>query len=229
MTETQKPNYDLLWLRKFLGLTQQEAANAIKVNRVTYARWESGKAPTPPEARIKLAEAFAVDVSTLPDNAEELVKREEESDRFVLEVQKMKEAPGRLRVDAVAFSYGLEDSPLAMQPVVIPIHLFRPSTMKHFNVPEGRWVEFVKEKPGECVADLRDAGYSWDQAVEWIDGEAKAKAYTLFSIWDEAKRTHFSHRLQIAKAEKIAMPTLQYAEIVRIFDALLDAAGWGLV
>lgn len=48
MTETAS----IKWLRVNAGLTQQQAAAAIGVSRVTFNRWENGQTPVPP---LKLA------------------------------------------------------------------------------------------------------------------------------------------------------------------------------
>lgn len=226
----KEPNYDLKWLREYAGFRQQKAAEVLRVNRVTYANWERGETPTPPKVLILFAAAIGCDVSIIPENLAEITKQEAEASAFAKEVKTLMGKPNVLTVESVAPGAGYDSAALpSLPPIDIPLHKFLPSSMKRFNVPTERWAEFVQDKKGENSEDLRLAGYSWDQAVEWRSTEARAQAYALLKLWEQARDRHFKDRAAAAQQAKIAMPLLVYTEIVRIFDELLELHGWGLV
>lgn len=52
-------------LRKNKGLTQQEIADLVHVNRVTYTNWEKGKREPSFENLVKLADLFDVSLDCL--------------------------------------------------------------------------------------------------------------------------------------------------------------------
>ena len=56
---------NLKWLRKINRFTQQQIADEVNVNRVTYTNWEKGKREPNFENLIKLAEVFNVSVDKL--------------------------------------------------------------------------------------------------------------------------------------------------------------------
>lgn len=56
---------NLKWLRKINRFTQQQIADEVNVNRVTYTNWEKGKREPNFEKLIKLAEVFNVSVDKL--------------------------------------------------------------------------------------------------------------------------------------------------------------------
>lgn len=232
-----QPNYELIWIREFARHTQTEAAQILKVNRVSYTRWENGSRPTPEKAVPFYAAAIGLPLTEIPADPKAAVeldrlnkKIDEEADLFAEEVRRVMGTPSQYKAEQVIAERGL-DGVVALPSITANLlpHQFRPSYMKKFNVPEERWVEFVVELPGESVEDLKLGGYSWDQAVTWKDDEAKAKAFALLKVWEEARDTHFAERYNRARAEKIAMPPMVYVRIVQLFDALLDAQGWGLV
>ena len=229
-TEKKTPNYDLAWLRKHNRLSQEEAGTLLGVNRVTYSRWETGTQPTPEGTVEKFAAKLGVSAADIPEGLAEAVQQEAETAQFVAEVQKLKEKPNKLVAEHVGTTR-TEDAFLSqgLPPLDIAIELFRPSAMRYFNIPDKFWLCFTKEKPGENVEELRKAGFSWDQALDWIGTEEKAKAYTLLMVWDKAKREHFVDRLLDAREKKIAMPLVNHATIVAIFEKYLDEQGWGMV
>lgn len=61
----EKFNEKLKMLRKKKGLTQQEIADLIHVNRVTYTNWEKGKREPSFENLIKLADLLEVSLDLL--------------------------------------------------------------------------------------------------------------------------------------------------------------------
>lgn len=52
-------------LRKNKGLTQQEIADLVHVNRVTYTNWEKGKREPSYENLVKLADLLEVSLDSL--------------------------------------------------------------------------------------------------------------------------------------------------------------------
>lgn len=52
-------------LRQKKGLTQQEIADLVHVNRVTYTNWEKGKREPSFENLVKLADLFEVSLDWL--------------------------------------------------------------------------------------------------------------------------------------------------------------------
>lgn len=61
----EKFHEKLKMLRKKQGLTQQEIADLVHVNRVTYTNWENGKREPNFEIVIKLADLLEVSVDWL--------------------------------------------------------------------------------------------------------------------------------------------------------------------
>ncbi|MCY7088754.1 helix-turn-helix transcriptional regulator [Streptococcus oralis] len=55
----------LVQLRKKRGLTQQQIADLVHVNRVTYTNWEKGKREPSFENLVKLADLFDVSLDCL--------------------------------------------------------------------------------------------------------------------------------------------------------------------
>ena len=223
------PNYDLQWLRKFANYSQQEVDDFLKVNRVTYANWERGESNTPKEVLPALAKEMGVALSSIPSDLAGEAKRDKEAVAFVAEVAKATKIASPTLVAQTVALIAADSLPVALPQITIPLHQFRPSVMKKFNVPVARWREFVVDKRGEDAAALEASGYSWDQAVEWVSNEARASSYALLLIWGEARDKHFKDRIEFAQRSKLAMPPLEYSKIVAIFDTLLDERGWGLV
>jgi DNA-binding XRE family transcriptional regulator len=224
------PNYDLKWLREYVKYSQQECADLLKVSRVSFANWERGATPTPKDLLSTFTSKIGCDPSIIPTDLKQAAEQEADAVAFVAEVQGMMRTPSALVVEAITFNTDLGEEALSSLPKIdIPLHQFRPSSMKHYNVPVERWAEYVVDKKGESSADLRAAGYSWDQAVEWQSNDTRAQAYALLVLWGQARDAHFADRMRVSKQTKVAMPQMQYAEIVRIFDELCDLQGWGLV
>jgi transcriptional regulator with XRE-family HTH domain len=63
-----KPWTTLTQLRKEQGLTQQDMAEAMHVNRISYQRWESGEFEPSIEIVLKLADFFKVSTDFLLDH-----------------------------------------------------------------------------------------------------------------------------------------------------------------
>lgn len=223
------PNYDLKWLREYANYSQQQCSDMLKVNRVTYANWERGETVTPKNVLSLFTQKIGCDLSIIPKDLKLAAEQEADAVGFAAEVQSMLKTPNALVVEAMTFNTDFGDALPKLPKIDIPLHMFRPSSMKRYNVPVGRWAEYVIDKKGEDSAALRAAGYSWDQAVEWRTTEARAQAYALLVIWEQARDKHFENRAQEAKKKKIGMPQMQYAEVVRIFDELCDLQGWGMV
>ena len=55
----------LVQLRKKRGLTQQQIADLVHVNRVTYTNWEKGKREPSFENLVKLADLLEVSLDSL--------------------------------------------------------------------------------------------------------------------------------------------------------------------
>jgi transcriptional regulator with XRE-family HTH domain len=223
------PNYDLKWLREYANYSQQQCSDLLKVNRVTYANWERGETVTPKNALSMLAAKLGCDIDIIPKDLKEAAQQEVDAVAFAAEVQSMMKTPSSLVIEAMTFNSDMEGTLPSLPKIDIPLHMFRPSSMKYYNVPVERWSEYVKDKKGEDSAALRAAGYSWDQAVEWRTTEARAQAYALLMLWGQARDKHFEDRASESKRKKIGMPQMQYAEVVRIFDELCDLQGWGMV
>jgi len=225
-----KPNYDLVWLRRYANMSQQEVADAIHATRVTYARWELDGSNKSSRAAVGiLANHLGINIEIIPKDLDKHAIEEENAIGFKNSVTQAMATPNDYRMEVLAMSAGLEDSLPSLPPIAIPAHLFTPQAMKKFNVPEERWIVYTQEKAGESVATLKKAGYSWDQALVWVDDESKVQAYALLTMWGRARDEHYRARAIRARKEKIAMPPLVYKEIVALFDGMLDEAGWGLV
>lgn len=61
----EKFHEKLKMLRKKKGLTQQEIADLLNVNRVTYTNWEKGKREPNYEKLEKIADFFSVSLDWL--------------------------------------------------------------------------------------------------------------------------------------------------------------------
>lgn len=57
------------------GMSQDELASALSVNRVTVARWESGSVTPRPEQVCKMADLFGCSTDYLLERTEERVVR----------------------------------------------------------------------------------------------------------------------------------------------------------
>lgn len=235
-TKPDTTDYDLLWLRNYGNLTQEEAGLKMdpQVSRSTYIRWERGDIPARANAYGQLAAAVGIALSEIPHGLAETAKQTKEADEFDAEVRKILGTPGEVKLERVILSHGLgagDDFEVLpkLPPIEYPQHAFRPYVMRKFNIPERRWVPLVVELPGEDVEALKLGGYSWDQAVTWKDETSKARAYAMLKVWEAARDEHFRERLLKAREEKTAMPPMIYVRILAIFDHMMEEQGLDLV
>lgn len=59
-------NFDLIWAREHVGLTQAAAAAKIGVSRETFSRWESGSQTMPERKFQRFLEAIELDPKRIP-------------------------------------------------------------------------------------------------------------------------------------------------------------------
>ena len=60
------PDHRLVWARKELGITQAQAAAKMKVDRMTFSRWESGAQPMPARQWKRFIDITGLDERGIP-------------------------------------------------------------------------------------------------------------------------------------------------------------------
>jgi DNA-binding XRE family transcriptional regulator len=65
-TEKMQKNFDLIWAREHVGLTQAAAAAKIGVTRETFSRWESGSQAIPKAKFQRFLDAIELDRKRIP-------------------------------------------------------------------------------------------------------------------------------------------------------------------
>ena len=206
-------NQDLKWAREHAGMTQTEAAELLRVTRVTYNRWEvsgSGFDRVKLNKFIKLAEIDREDMpkeGDTPPEADAPARLVQLKEYMIADTQDLEGLPpDRLTTMAA----GNREKWLAHSTTP-----FRPSNCKALYQGYLDGLVVLAGRPVKA----RDPNYSVEQDLCWKNEECKAQALKIETAYVDAKVVEWSERIEEARITG----ELRYAQAKRI-NEIFDAA-----